>query len=938
VDDELEFGGELKHYGIKRRSGRYPWGSGNDPYQNSTEFRDFYKQLKAKGLTEGDIAKEVEVFGQKSDPRFKFKSTDLRDTIAISTEYIRAENIARAQSLAAKQMSNTAIAKEMGTNESTVRGWLKSYNDRKESVLVSTAKNIQEQVDRAGFLDVGKGSHLHMNISSTKFNTAVAYLKDMGYVTHSVNIPQLSMKGQFTKNKVLTPEGVTWAEARQALLDGRVPTVNSKTEDGGLTWTQNNKPEAVSVNSKRLQVKWKEDGGAEMDGVIELRRGVEDLSLGKSRYAQVRVAVDGTHYLKGMAMYADDLPKGIDIRFNTNKSKADTGGDKLKAMKELKADPMDKSKVDPTRPFGASTYNTRYIDKNGKERVSPLNIVNEEGAWDKWSKNLSSQMLSKQSVPFAAEQLGKARAKREKELAEIMALTNPVVKVKLLDKFAESADSAAVHLKAAKIERQATSVILPFNSIRPTEVYAPNFKHGEKVVLVRHPHGGPFEIPSLTVNNNNAAAKRAIGGAKDAIGIHHKVAEQLSGADFDGDTVLVIPNASGKVKTKGALPGLEGFDAKAQYKIPDDDKVTKRMSKQETQTQMGKISNLITDMSLQNASDTELAAAVRHSMVVIDAEKHGLNYKKSEVDNRIKELKAKYQPKVNGAGGGASTLISRASSDASVPHRRAARVNEQPGGPVNPKTGELQWTYTGKSYVDKNGKVVMNITKGTKMGFAKDARELLSGGLGPGNYARRGTPMEKVYADHANAMKALANKARKESYALNAKLPEKSKTAEAVYAAEVASLNNKLKVALSNKPLERRAQSIGAAIAKMRIDANPELDKDERKRIESQSLQEARDRVGANKKRIGTETNPLTDREWDAIQAGAISKTKLREILDNSDMNRIKTLATPRPRTAMTPGQLARAKTMEASGKSPTEIAAALGLPRSTVVDNLKNA
>ena len=68
-------------------------------------------------------------------------------------------------------------------------------------------------------------------------------------------------------------------------------------------------------------------------------------------------------------------------------------------------------------------------------------------------------------------------------------------------------------------------------------------ENGERVVLIRHPHGGTFEIPELTVNNKNPDARKIVGTIKsqDAIGIHHKVAEHLSGADFDGDTVLVIP-------------------------------------------------------------------------------------------------------------------------------------------------------------------------------------------------------------------------------------------------------------------------------------------------------------------------------------------------------------------------------------------------------------
>ena len=43
---------ELKHYGIPRRSGRYPWGSGDDPYQSSRGFVGYANQLKKDGFSE----------------------------------------------------------------------------------------------------------------------------------------------------------------------------------------------------------------------------------------------------------------------------------------------------------------------------------------------------------------------------------------------------------------------------------------------------------------------------------------------------------------------------------------------------------------------------------------------------------------------------------------------------------------------------------------------------------------------------------------------------------------------------------------------------------------------------------------------------------------------------------------------------------------------
>jgi hypothetical protein len=146
---------------------------------------------------------------------------------------------------------------------------------------------------------------------------------------------------------------------------------------------------------------------------------------------------------------------------------------------------------------------------------------------------------------------------------------------------------------------------------------------------VRYPHGGTFEMPELTVNNQNREARSILsdkvkGHARDAVGINSKVAARLSGADFDGDTVLVIPNDRRSVKTSAPLKELKDFDPQKRYPGYEGMKV---MS--DKQKQMGDVSNLITDMTILGANPAEIARAVKHSMVVIDAEKHKLNYKQS---------------------------------------------------------------------------------------------------------------------------------------------------------------------------------------------------------------------------------------------------------------------------------------------------------------------
>ena len=162
---------------------------------------------------------------------------------------------------------------------------------------------------------------------------------------------------------------------------------------------------------------------------------------------------------------------------------------------------------------------------------------------------------------MAEKQLNLAKETKAQEYADIMALTNPTVKKYLLNKFASECDSSAVHLQAAALPGQRYQVLTAIPTMKETEVYAPNFQDGTKLALVRYPHGGIFEIPVLTVNNRQKQARSILGTKpQDAIGINSKVAEQLSGADFDGDTVMCIPtdDKQGKVRISRSKP-LEGL-------------------------------------------------------------------------------------------------------------------------------------------------------------------------------------------------------------------------------------------------------------------------------------------------------------------------------------------------------------------------------------------
>lgn len=895
LDDEaLHIG--IPHSNGVPHSGRYPWGSGEHGAQRYSGFIDEYNKYKAQGLSDSDIAKKM---GMSRN------ALQAKHSIIVNEE--RANKIAYVQKLRDKGVSTTEIGRRMGVNESTVRSWEKQALTQRATMTQSVANVLRTNCDDKGFIDVGAGVERELGITQTRLNTALELLKDEGYSVVTVDVPQATQPGQNTTIKVLAPEGTKWADIRYNL--DKIQSINEYSPDDGNTFKPLARP--TSVDSNRIKVRYAEEGGSDKDGVIELRRGVEDISLGDSSYAQVRIAVDGTHYLKGMAMYSDDMPDGVDIIFNTNK----TVGTPMCGPKDNTV--LKPLKNDPDNPFGASIKaggQRYYIGKDGKEHLSPINKLKEEGDWDNYSKNLSSQFLSKQPQYLINKQLELAYAHKEEEYKSIISLTNPTVKKKLLLSFADDCDSAAVDLKAAALPRQASKVILPITSLKDNEVYAPTYKEGEHVVLVRYPHGGTFEIPELTVTHKNSA-KKILGNAKDAIGINSKVAERLSGADFDGDTVVVIPvNDKVRVRTSPPLSGLVGFDPKLQYRGYAG---MKTMDSRTKGIEMGKVSNLITDMTLRGAKPEELERAVKHSMVVIDAEKHGLDWKRSERENAIGALKEKYQGRKDA---GASTLISKASSEQRVPERKKFTYD------IDKNTGEKLYSETGrtekkavidpvtgkKSYVD-TGKLATQ--KSTKMAEVKDARQLSSG-----------TKQEEAYASYANKLKALANESRKE-YLATPNL-ESSPSAKNAYQNEVKSLTAKLNNALKNAPKERQAQlRTHTEITKYKKE-HPDADKDDIKKKSDQTLSKNRALVGANKKDVQV---VITDPEWAAIQAGAVSHTTLSKILNNTDLDVVKKLATPKQTAQISATKQAKIRNLASNGYTIAEIANYMNLSTTTV-------
>ena len=911
----------LMHYGMPRRSGRYPWGSGENPYQHEADFMARVQKLRDDGIT--DEKEIIKALGMST--------TEYRDRMAIANYERRAYDFQKAKSLRADGKTNQEIADILGyPGESSIRSLLNPSSEVNMLKTVNTAKMIKDQIDEKGFVDVGKGIEVELGVSKERLRQALQYLQDEGYVVKTIGVEQATNPGQQTHILVAAKPGTEYKDIYAARDANQIETLYDYTStDGGNSFTKLADPK--SIDSKRVYIRYNEDGGNDRDGTIELRRGVEDISLDGLHYAQVRIGVDGTHYMKGMALYSDDIPEGYDVVYNTNKPR---GTDPNKVFKEMKKD--------PDNPFGAlikANGQRYYMDENGKKQLSVINRIRDEGEWEDWNKSLPTQFLAKQNVDLINKQLNLSYADKLAEFEAIDSLTNPTIRRYFLKKFGDECDSDAVDMQAASLPGVRYQVIVPIPEAKDTEIYAPNFKNGQKVALVRYPHGGTFEIPILTVNNKLKAGQDKLAGALDAVGINKKVADRLSGADFDGDTVMVIPTG-GKVNISSSkqLKGLEGFDPKEAYAMVEKDgkwynAVTGNRARvmKNTQNEMGRISNLITDMTLQGANEDELAEVVRHSMVVIDAEKHHLDYKKSELDNHIDKYKRLYQKHTDDDGyGGASTLFSRAKSPTRIPKTTGTpKINSKDSKDYDPSLpeGAYIYKYSGETYVDKNGKVVERTVERPRMSTVSDARELISS---------LDTQKERLYANYANQLKALANRARK-LYSSSKGLKYDPNAAK-IYSKEVSSLMSKLNVALKNAPRERKAQIIANSIIEAKKRDNPELKdkrhKKELKKLKNVALNDARLRVGSSSKDRKID---ITDKEWEAIQSGAISDTKLLQILDHTDIDNLRDRSMPRSSSSITPTKKNKIVAMYNSGYTQAEIAESLGVSSSTINKVLKS-
>ena len=371
----------------------------------------------------------------------------------------------------------------------------------------------------------------------------------------------------------------------------------------------------------------------------------------------------------------------------------------------------------------------------------------------------------------------------------------------------------------------------------------------------------------------------------------------------------MIPNNHGDIKHAKQFEALRDFDTKEAYPGYPGMKV---ISHAHQQKQMGVVTNLITDMTIANAKPDEIVRAIKHSMVIIDSEKHKLDWKRSEQENDIRALIEKYQVKTDGSVGGASTLISRAKSKTYINQRRYKGIDPITGEKIYEDTGKTNW----------QGKIVQETS--TQMADTKDARSLISG---------HNAMIERVYAKYANQMKDLALEARRELMRTpNLKYNPEAKK---MYADEVESLQSKLTIAKQNAPLERQALILANVAVKQYLFDNPELKNDHGalKKLKGRTLNEKLQVTGALKQHV-----KFTDREWEAVQAGAVHDTFLKDLLRNADSKQVKQLSMPKGKTTISPARKQRIEQMLSLGYTQGDVADMLDISVSSVQEVAKES
>ena len=308
---------ELKHYGVGHldggRSGRYPWGSGENPYQSDKgSFIGLVSDLKDKKMSDKEIAEALNMTEleyksrwaiamnsyyrsqgwseKKRADHFGLTINQLRQSVAIGEAEERLYNIGLVTKLKNTGMSVAAISRETGIPDSTVRDLLAPGAEEKANKINKISDALKQELELHDYIQVGSGVEAYLGTTKTGLNNALYNLQQQGYVVTSVQVQQQNAKGNKTTVKVLAPPGTTYGQVKENIGNVALPfEVHIDRDTDDVVKIQYPK----SLDSSRIAIRYGDEAdkngvtGSDKDGVIEIRRGVADLSLGESHYALI---------------------------------------------------------------------------------------------------------------------------------------------------------------------------------------------------------------------------------------------------------------------------------------------------------------------------------------------------------------------------------------------------------------------------------------------------------------------------------------------------------------------------------------------------------------------------------------------------------------------------------------------------------------------------
>ena len=264
------------HYGRGHldggNSGRYPWGSGENPYQRLESFMSIYKKLRSEGMDDEAIGQiwgmpVAQAFTQayqslKKD--YGLSRTDVAHLWGITTSELDAKqqiytaqvdsmNLFKARNLKEHGYSNVKIAELMNTTEGSVRNWLSQDESRKQKIIDETTSVLRNAVKEKNYIQVGAGVEARLGITPTKMKAALALLKEEGYEVINVQVDQLGT-GNKTTVKVLCPPGTTYRELKSKHIgDIQLPDdYISKENKNNSNQQEMNKIENISKESNDI--------------------------------------------------------------------------------------------------------------------------------------------------------------------------------------------------------------------------------------------------------------------------------------------------------------------------------------------------------------------------------------------------------------------------------------------------------------------------------------------------------------------------------------------------------------------------------------------------------------------------------------------------------------------------------------------------------------